>query len=86
MTSYTQTITENLKVQRLRYPLMNEEDVVKFAFQGMMGVGHLVASEESALARLTRETIITRVRTIVMTFFILKIPPMKFTPQAETFS
>ncbi len=41
--------------QKQRYPLMNEEDVVKFAFQGMLGVGHLVSSEEEALSRLRAE-------------------------------
>ena len=44
-----------LREQKKRYPLMNEEDVVKFAFQGMLGVGHLVSSEETALARLRAE-------------------------------
>ena len=44
-----------LAEQKTRYPLMNEEDVVKFAFQGMMGVGHLVSSEEAALSRLREE-------------------------------
>ena len=34
-----------LEEQKKRYPLMNEEDVVKFAFQGMLGVGHLIDSE-----------------------------------------
>ena len=44
-----------LAEQKTRYPLMNEEDVVKFAFQGMLGVGHLVSSEEAALSRLREE-------------------------------
>ena len=34
---------------------MTEEDVVKFVFQGMLGVGHLIASRETALARLEEE-------------------------------
>ncbi|MBQ3668758.1 MAG: hypothetical protein II920_05985 [Clostridia bacterium] len=38
-----------------RYPLMNHEDAVKLAFQGMLGVGHLVASFEAAEARLRTE-------------------------------
>ena len=45
-----------LAEQRKRYPRMNEEDVVKFVFQGMLGVGHLIASRESALLRLREET------------------------------
>ena len=44
-----------LAEQKKRYPLMNEEDVVKFVFQGMLGVGHLVSSEEDALSRLQEE-------------------------------
>ena len=46
-----------LKVQKKRYPLMTEEDIVKFAFQGMLGVGHLIPSEEEALRRLHAEMI-----------------------------
>lgn len=44
-----------LIAQKKRYPLMNEEDVVKFAFQGMLGVGHLIRSEEDAMKRLQEE-------------------------------
>ena len=44
-----------LEEQKKRYPLMNEEDVVKFAFQGMLGVGHLMASEEQALEYMKKE-------------------------------
>ncbi len=46
---------KQLQVQRKRYPLMNEEDVVKFAFQGMLGVGHLINSESDAKDRLAAE-------------------------------
>ena len=46
-----------LIAQKKRYPLMNEEDVVKFAFQGMLGVGHLIRSEEDAVKRLQEEMI-----------------------------
>ena len=46
---------KQLLVQRKRYPLMNEEDVVKFAFQGMLGVGHLIRSVDDARYRLTAE-------------------------------
>ncbi len=34
---------------------MNEEDVVKYVFQGMLGVGHLISSQEEALRRLHEE-------------------------------
>ena len=44
-----------LIAQKKRYPLMNEEDVVKFAFQGMLGVGHLISSEEDAVKYLQEE-------------------------------
>ncbi len=44
-----------LRLQQKRYPLMTEEDVVKFVFQGMLGVGHLISSEEKALAYLHAE-------------------------------
>ena len=46
---------KQLQVQRKRYPLMNEEDVVKFAFQGMLGVEHLISSTEDARNRLAAE-------------------------------
>lgn len=46
---------KQLQVQRNRYPLMNEEDVVKFAFQGMLGVGHLINSKADAKNRLATE-------------------------------
>ena len=46
---------KQLQVQRKRYPLMNEEDVVKFAFQGMLGVGHLISSADDAKNRLKAE-------------------------------
>ncbi len=41
--------------QRLARPLLNEEDIVKLAFQGMLGVGHLIADRDGALAWLHRE-------------------------------
>lgn len=40
---------------RRRYPLGNEEDIVKFVFQGMLGAGHLVSSERSAREGLKSE-------------------------------
>lgn len=46
---------KQLQAQRKRYPLMNEDDVVKFVFQGMLGVGHLIASVDDAKNRLAAE-------------------------------
>ena len=45
-----------IRAERARRPLMREEDVVKLVFQGMLGVGHLIASEARALERLRAET------------------------------
>ena len=44
-----------LQVQKKRYPLMTEEDIVKFVFQGMLGIGHLIHSEQNAKDRLSAE-------------------------------
>ena len=46
---------KQLRTQWKKHPQMTEEDVVKFVFQGMLGVGHLIASRETALARLEEE-------------------------------
>ena len=46
-----------LRAQQKRHPLMNEEDVGKLAFQGMLGVGHMVSSEGKALERIHAEMI-----------------------------
>ena len=46
---------KQLQVQKKRYPLMTEEDIVKFVFQGMLGVGHLINSEQDAKDRLSAE-------------------------------
>ncbi len=48
-------IIKQLKVQKKRYPQMTEEDVVKFAFQGMLGNGHLIKSISDAQIRLEQE-------------------------------
>ena len=48
-------IRKQLAAQRKRYPLMNVEDVVKFVFQGMLGVGHLIDDPEAAMKRLETE-------------------------------
>ena len=46
---------KQLQVQKKRYPLMTEEDIVKFVFQGMLGVGHLINSEQDAKDILSAE-------------------------------
>ena len=48
-------IKKQLAVQKKRYPQMNEEDIVKFVFQGMLGVGHLISSLSDATERLKAE-------------------------------
>ena len=44
-----------LQIQKKRYPRMAEEDIVKFVFQGMLGVGHLIRSVQDAKDRLSAE-------------------------------
>ena len=46
---------KQLAVQKKKRPKMTEEDVVKFVFQGMLGVGHLVADPAAAQKRLKAE-------------------------------
>ena len=54
-TTCTEEIMNQLEIQRKRYPLMNEEDIVKFVFQGMLGVGHLIRNSDEAKNRLSSE-------------------------------
>ena len=54
-TACEEEMKKQLQVQKQRYPLMNEEDIVKFAFQGMLGVGHLITSIHDARRRLHAE-------------------------------
>ena len=44
-----------LSEHRKDYPLGEEEDWVKFVFQAMLGAGHLISSEMSALRGLKNE-------------------------------
>ena len=44
-----------LAEHRRRCPLGNEEDLVKFVFQGLLGAGHLISSERSAREGLKSE-------------------------------
>ena len=50
-----QQIKENLRKHLETHPQATEEDVVKFVFQGMLGVGHLVSSAEAVRKRLEDE-------------------------------
>ncbi len=52
---YEEALRLALTEQRERYPLMTEEDTVKLVFQGLLGVGHLISSEEDARERLHDE-------------------------------
>ena len=44
-----------LAAQRVRYPAMEGQDIVKFAFQAMLGVGHLLADRDTVTEYITRE-------------------------------
>ena len=48
-------MNEVLAWHRSRYPLMTEADVVKLFFQGSLGCGHLLGSEEDVTASIVRE-------------------------------
>ena len=54
---YTSSIEIKRIVQlhRERYPLMEEEDVVKLVYQGQLGGGHHISSREQALRLLQEE-------------------------------
>lgn len=54
--SYRQEILNRLREQRLRYPVMQQQDVVKFIFQAMLGVGHLLSDRDTVTNWLIRET------------------------------
>ncbi|MGI6725865.1 MAG: hypothetical protein ACOX62_06700 [Christensenellales bacterium] len=45
----------HLKTQRLRYPSMQRQDMVKFVFQAMLGVGHLLSSRDAVTDYIARE-------------------------------
>ena len=48
-------ITENLRRHLEAHPQAAEEDIVKFVFQAMLGVGHLVSSADAIQERLKNE-------------------------------
>ena len=45
-----------MQAQREQYPEMREEDMVKFIFQGMLGVGHLLSGRETTVRYIASET------------------------------
>ena len=53
--AFEQEILRLLKEQCLRTPAMQQEDVLKFVFQAMLGVGHLISSVDDAKNRLAAE-------------------------------
>ncbi len=53
---FVQELTDRLREQVHRRPSMEREDAVKFVFQAMLGVGHLLSDPETVTACLVRET------------------------------
>lgn len=48
-------LKKNLEVHLKKHPQATEEDIVKFVFQGMLGVGHLVNSHQKTLNYIIQE-------------------------------
>ena len=53
--AFEQEILQRLKAQSTRTPSMQQEDAVKFVFQGMLGVGHLLSGREEAARSVAHE-------------------------------
>ena len=53
--TFEREILARLGEHKDRYPAMEWEDVVKFVFQAMLGVGHLLSSRETVERYLIRE-------------------------------
>ena len=49
------SLKKNLRQHLEKHPQATEEDIVKFVFQGMLGVGHLVSSHQKNLEFIVRE-------------------------------
>ncbi len=49
------TLAEGLRAQRERYPAMEDGDAVKYVFQAMLGVGHLLGERDTVAARAADE-------------------------------
>ena len=52
---FEQEMLRRLRASRARYPDMQPQDTVKFVFQGMLGVGHLLATRETVTEYVRRE-------------------------------
>ena len=48
-------LKKNLVAHLKEHPLATEDDIVKFVFQGMLGVGHLISSHQKTLAYIVQE-------------------------------
>ena len=53
--AFEQEILYRLKAQYLRTPAMQQEDVIKFVFQAMLGMGHLLSAREKVTQYVARE-------------------------------
>ena len=53
--AFAQEILRCLREQRERYPAMEQQDTVKFVFQAMLGVGHLLSSRDRVESYITQE-------------------------------
>ena len=54
--AFIQEMLTNLREHRKRRPAMQAQDAVKFVFQGMLGVGHLLSSREHTAGYIASET------------------------------
>ena len=53
--NYEQILLCRLREQQLQYPAMEPQDTVKFVFQAMLGVGHLLSSRDRVEQYILRE-------------------------------
>ncbi len=53
--TFEQAVRKYLKESHARYPAMEQDDAVKFVFQAMLGVGHLLSSHEAVEEYIARE-------------------------------
>ena len=52
---YEQMILHYLREQQIQYSAMQPQDTVKFIFQAMLGVGHLLSSRDRVEQAIRRE-------------------------------
>ena len=53
--SFSKAMLRYLEEQLQRYPAMQQQDIVKFVFQAMLGAGHLVSSRDAVTEYAARE-------------------------------